>query len=251
MMKKQSGNSVIIREAILLIGILALVTLICRLWALLLLMLLSLFAALIVLLFRATKPTEIIETQPMPLPISQMPQRVATQKDVFNLAYSVILRRITELVHEQYPQARWVWELSNAKQRIENGEDVFILLNRAGGYNRALVVIKNLQIKQIIFNPVKTEEPTDSTVDEGFAEELDEDLPENYELIAFEWVEAHIIALNERCNEAIGTGKTKLLIEADELPVKESWVDVCKQLKKAEIENLECVPEGIQIYLTH
>lgn len=245
-MKKPDKRSSVIRETMLLIGILAAITLICRLWPLLLLMLLSLFAALIVLLFRATAQPEIIEPKPVP-EASEKPVRIPTQNDVYELAYSVILRRVTQMVHQRYPQARWIWESSNIRQFIENGEDVFILLNRAGGYSRAKVTISNLQVKDIIFLGTDTSE----TDEEPDIVEPDDDMPENYELLAFEWVETHIIDINNRCNEAIGEGESGVLIPADELPVKESWLDVCRQLKKVEIENPECVPEGIQINLTH
>ena len=56
----------------------------------------------------------------------------------------------------------------------------------------------------------------------------DDDIPENYGLIAFQWVEAHVMELNDRCNEAIGEGLTEYLIPASELPVSESWEEICK-----------------------
>ena len=245
-MKKTNKRGSIIRQTMLLIGILAAITLICRLWPLLLLMLLSLFAALIILLFRATGQPEIIEPKPA-CEVSERPVRVPTQNDVYELAYSVILRRVTQLVHQRYPQARWIWESSNIRQSIENGEEVFILLNRAGGYNRAKITITNLQVEDIIFLGTNTSE----TDEEPDIPAEDDEMPENYELLAFEWVETHIIDINNRCNEAIGEGKNEILIQADELPVKESWIDVCSQLKKADIENPECIPDGIQINLTH
>ena len=81
-MKKPDKRISVIRETMLLIGILAAITLICRLWPLLLLMLLSLFAALIVLLFRATAQPEIIEPKPVP-EASEKPVRIPTQNDVY------------------------------------------------------------------------------------------------------------------------------------------------------------------------
>lgn len=245
-MKKFSDKSNIVRETMILIGVLGIITLICRLWPLLLLMILSLFVALIILLFRATDRSDIIASDPEPLSPTK-PSKICTQSDVYEIAYTVILRQITQLVHQHYPQARWIWEASNALQLIENGDDVFILLNRAGGYRRAKVVITNLHVTNIIFEETEHINQNDET--DIIME--DDDLPENYELLAFEWVEAHIIEINNRCNEAIGTGKTSVLIYSDELPVKESWADVCKQLAKAEIENSECVPDGIQINLAH
>ena len=76
------------------------------------------------------------------------------------LAYSVILRRVTELVLSEYPEARWVWEAPNAEKLIRENQEVFILLNRAGGYRRAKVVIRNLQVVGIDYNPQTEEEAT-------------------------------------------------------------------------------------------
>ena len=39
------------------------------------------------------------------------------ETDVMSLAYSVILKRISELVAEFSQDAKWVWKESNAKQR--------------------------------------------------------------------------------------------------------------------------------------
>ena len=42
---------------------------------------------------------------------------------------------------------------------------------------------------------------------------------QNYELLAFEWADAHIFELNARCNEAIGENLSELILLAEELPV--------------------------------
>ena len=78
----------------------------------------------------------------------------------------------------------------------------------------------------------------------------EEESAENYELIAFEWVEAHIMELNERCNDAIGRGDTRLRLEADELPAEESWPDICEELKRADLTDVSYCPDGIIINLT-
>ena len=79
----------------------------------------------------------------------------------------------------------------------------------------------------------------------------DIEVPVNYELMAFEWAEANVIGLNERCNNAVGEGKEEMLILADELPVLESWESICTELSRAGLENLEIVPEGIKIKFMH
>ena len=235
-------------EALVVLGMLALLTFICRLWPILLLIILGIFIAVIRLLFLSSRQVEVVEIAP----ILQQPQKEPTEKDVRAIAYSVILRRITELVMDTYPDARWVWENPNAQKCIEQNEDVFILLNRAGGYRRAKVRIYNLQVAGLEFQKTVPQTQTEEPATEiGMDNEVQvEPQKENYGLLAFEWVEAHIIALNERCNEAIGQGKSELLLTAEELPVSESWEEICTELCRADFAEVECTREGIRINLT-
>lgn len=244
-MNKKDQKRHMAYEALVLLGMLALLTFICRLWPILLLIILGIFAAIIRLLFLSSKKVEVIE----PLPLSPEPIKEPTEKDVQALAYSVILRRVTELVLSEYPEARWVWESSNAEQLIRESQEVFILLNRAGGYRRAKVLIRNLQVIGIEYNP-QVEEDT-ITAPENDVPESDEKLCEqNYELLAFEWADAHIFELNARCNEAIGENLSEVILLAEELPVRESWEDICSELIRAGLMDVQCVSEGIKINLT-
>ena len=68
--------------------------------------------------------------------------------------------------------------------------------------------------------------------------EEDEPMPENFGLIAFNWVEAHVMELNDL---------SEYLISADELPVSESWEEVCKVLIRNEFHGAQCCDEGIII----
>lgn len=246
-------------EVLILLGMLALLTFICRLWPILLLIILGIFIAAIRLLFLSSKKVEVIE----PMPQAPEPVKEPTEHDVRELAYAVILKRITELITDEYPEARWVWENPNAKKCIQNGEEVYVLLNRAGGYRRAKVVIANLQVLGIKYCSAEeedppeiqgpdTEEPEETDVSESPEEsEPEEERPVNYELLAYEWTEAHIVELNARCNEAIAEEKESVLLTAEELPVKESWPDICNELIRAGLENAVCQDAGIQINLTH
>lgn len=72
-------------------------------------------------------------------------------------------------------------------------------------------------------------------------------MPENFGLIAFSWVEANVMELNDRCNEAIAEGFSEYLIPADELPVSESWEEVCKVLIRNDFHGAQCCDEGIII----
>lgn len=244
-MHKKDRNRNIAYEVMVMLGLLALLTFICRLWPILLLMILGIFVAAIRLLFLSSKKVETIE----PLPL--LPETVInpTEDDLQSLAYSVILRQITMIVLSEYPEARWIWESPNAQKLIEIGDDVYILLNRAGGYRRAKVIINNLKVIGIEYSS-EMESENSEDIEVISQSQEDEEIVQNYELLAFEWAEANVFDLNSRCNEAIGENLTELVLLADELPIKESWLDICKELTRAGLANVKCVPEGIKINLT-
>ena len=196
MMNKKDQKRHMAYEALVLLGMLALLTFICRLWPILLLIILGIFAAVIRLLFLSSRKIEVIA----PFPLLPEPVKEATEKDVQVLAYSVILRRVTELVLSEYPEARWVWEAPNAEKLIRENQEVFILLNRAGGYRRAKVVIRNLQVVGIDYNPQTEEEEATLEPENNVPDSDEEPEVQNYELLAFEWADAHIFELNARCN---------------------------------------------------
>lgn len=234
-------------EALIILGILAFFTFMFRLWPLLVLVIFCIIGGAIRLLFLKAKDTTVqqaAEDKP------EAPKTVPTEKDVRELAYSVILTRISEMVSSEYPTAKWVWEKPNARKLIENGEDAFILLNGAGGYRRAKVKIQNLQV--IGLDYITAELPKKPHTDTGEdIEDTDEEevtpMPVNYELIAFEWVEAHIMDLNDRINDAIAQGKTEYLILEEELPSRESYAAIIEELGRQDIENAEEDPHGIKI----
>lgn len=190
-----------------------------------------------------------MEPMPLLLPDSKEP----TAQDMEALAFGLAQKRITELVIARYPEARWVWETRNPKEDILAGPPVFILLNKAGGYRKGQVILQNLQVCDVLIPPVT------QTPDPNEKEEMDDDdpppeipqeepLPVNYELIAFEWVDAHILELNGKCNEALAKGREVLLIRSEELPERDSWQDICADLLQNGMERAECQDDGIQIY---
>ena len=239
--EKRGGKAA---DILILLGMLALLSAICRLWPILLFMILGIFAAALKVLCSRPDKIEVLA------PVSSLPEpkQNPTIKDLERMAYSVILAKITELVIQEYPEARWVWETPDAMQEIMAGGEVFILLNRAGGYRRAEVLHRNLQVVGIDYQPEETREPLspESEGEEVFDEEPVEN---NYELLAFEWSEAHILELNERCNEAIGQGKNEVLIPLEELPSPESWPDICRELERAGLDRVKIVTDGITIIL--
>lgn len=255
-MKDRDFKRRIAYEVLVIWGVLALLLFVCRLWPILLLVILGIFVAAIRLLFLSQTKVEVI--QPMPPPAPKDP----TEKDVQNMAYSVIQRKITELVTGAYPQARWVWQSSHAKDQILAGEDTKILLNRAGGYREAVIHVQNLRVVGLTYvqaedadrlapppvepenSPVEMEKPCEEP------EEPSEPPAPNYGLLAFEWVETHAVELNERCNEYIAQKQDFLLLTPSELPERDSWPDICQELSRNGMENCECTEEGIQINLT-
>lgn len=242
-MNKKEKHGRIAADAVILLGMLSLLCLICRLWPILLLIILGIFVAALQVLFTTLNKTEVIT----PLPPLPEPKSRPTIKDLERLAYSIMLTRITELVTKDYPEARWIWETPDAVQEILMGGEVFILLNRAGGYRRAKVVHRNLQVVEINYHPEEENGDSKESAEDDIS--WDEPLENNYELLAFEWSEAHILELNERCNEAIGQGKNELLIPLEELPDPESWQDICKELVRAGLEKVKVATDGILILL--
>lgn len=254
--ERQRGKAA---DVMILIGMLALLSVICRLWPILLLMILGIFVAALRVLCNRPEKVEVLT----PVPYLPEPKPSPTIKDLEQIAYSVMQARITELVAQDYPEARWVFETPEAMQEIMVGGEVFILLNRAGGYRRAGVLYQNLQAVGIDYHPDRKPESVSlnpwkegrngetESISLGQAQEdfMEEPMENNYELLAFEWSEAHILELNERCNEAIGQGKNEILIPLEELPAPESWQDICRELERAGLARVKIVTDGIIIIL--
>ena len=234
-------------EALIILEMLAFFTFMFRLWPLLLLVIFLILLGAVRLMFLKAKASTVQQAEE----VKEEPNRAPTEKDVRDLAYSVILTRISELVSSEYPTAKWVWEKPNARKLIENGEEVCIILSGACGYRRAKVKIQNLQVVGLEYLAAKPLEKPEvvEEVDEEAIDEASEPTPVNYELLAFEWAEAHVIELNDRCNEAIGQGKTELILMSEELPTRESWENICTELKRAGLEDVEVITDGIKINL--
>ena len=237
-------------EAMMVLMQIALLTFIIRLWPILLLMILGIFVAALRLLFLSSKKVEPVKPMEA-FPPSAVPP---TEPDMEDMAYFVIQRRITQILQEKYPNVRWIWENPGAKEDIIAGNPVYVLLNKAGGYRRGHVVIRNLHVFDVSFADEKKESndpvlPPEDAPDPAppATPPSDDDIPENYGLIAFQWVEAHVMELNDRCNEAIGEGFTEYLIPASELPVSESWEEICKELIRNDLHGAQCCDEGIII----
>lgn len=266
-MKDKDFKQRLAYEVLIFLGLMALVMLITRLWPLLFLMVLGIFVAALRLLYKRTEKVEIIQ------PAADIPEpKPETEKDILRRAFSLIQQRISEEIGAMFPSAQWTWLTSNPILRIERDEPVLIVLNGAGGYRRAVVKIHNLVYKGLDLEaaeqavegqpvaenagqPLRPEDSAPTEVDEegqeGDVAELeneDENIV-NYEYLAFEWVDSHMLILNERSNEAIGQGEKTLLIPARELPVQDSWPSICEQLIKNDFANAAPQDDGILVNL--
>ena len=218
-------------------GLLLLACYVCRFWPMLIFVIIYGIASIVYSLVkdkkRKTIPSKPILPEPAPL---------ATEQDVLTLAYSLICQRVTALVTADYPSARWIWESPNARQLIQDGRDVFILLNRAGGYGRAQVIIHNLQVTGLCYGAVPVPTPAESTPQAEPESNADSD----YSLLAFQWVDAHTADLSARCNKAKQNGLAHVLVPETELPIAQSWPDICAELARAGFKT-QLLAEGIKI----
>ena len=219
------------------IGLLLLACYVCRFWPMLIFVIIYGIASIVYALVKDRKQRKAPSLPPLP---ESMP--AATEQDVLTLAYSLICQRVTALVTADYPSARWVWESPNARQLIQEGNDVFILLNRAGGYGRAQVIIQNLQVIGVRYGAVPAPAPAKNTPPAEPENPADND----YSLLAFQWVDAHTADLTARCAQAKQNGLNHVLVPETELPIAQSWQDICAELARAGFK-AQMLAEGIKI----
>ena len=164
-----------------------------------------------------------------------------------------IALQITERVNELYPGAKWVWAEPDSMTKILTDGYAYILLNKAGGYGKARVICRDGTVENIeMVGKILTAGQDAAAGKETSAMPVrKEQSAVNYELLAYEWVESHILELNARCNETLGEGEVAFLIPGTELPIRESWPEVCKELVRNGLKSAKCEEEGIQINLSN
>ena len=101
-------------EGLLMLGLLALLLFITRLWPILLLVILGIFVAILRLLFLSSTKVEPVE------PIMALPAAPAvqepTERDMKAMAYVLIQKRITQILEAKYPNVRWIWEMPEPRR---------------------------------------------------------------------------------------------------------------------------------------
>ena len=180
----------------------------------------------------------------LPAPVSE--------ETVLADAFSLLQRRITEQIVARYPDAKWIWAAADARERFEKGGELIILLNRAGGYRMARVLVNHLQFCGLDYTAA---EQTPPPVPEAELESEEDDAPKprqetvDYGLLAFEWVDANLQNLNAQCNEVIAQGKDTFRIFASQLPHGDSWPLICKELLRNGFASAEPLADGIQVQI--
>lgn len=238
-MRKRSCIKENAHKAVIIWGVITGVSLLLRMWLLF-------FISLTVFIVLYIKNNKVQETTNEVTNNINVIESRSDEED----SYIVIMKKVTELVRLDYPQAKWIWKNPNAKKSIQMGEEVYIILNQAAGYKQAKVVIENNLVCGLDFTIQQSCKTDSDKNDISVDAELNSGVvAENYELLAYEWVQDNIMLLNERLNESVGQGKTELFLASEELPVKESWENIVLELEKEGIKDVECIPEGIKIKL--
>lgn len=248
-------------EALVILGMLALLLFVCRMWPILLLVILGIFAAVLRLVFLSSPKVQPIRPE-QPTSVAPAPQQAVTNREAENTedaqSFGDLQTQITSWVRQEYPNARWVWKYPDAKARFQRGEDMAILLNRAGGYREAVIYLQGKRLFEIQYlcapaEKPQLEEPASPPEEQPAMEEAasqpETSQPEDYSLTAFEWVESHLEELNTLCNECIAQKQDFLLLTGGDLPEPAAWSALCQELLR---NGLSCrvQEEGVQIEIT-
>ena len=232
-------------EALVILGVLALLLFVCRLWPILLLAMLGIIIATLRLLFLSS--TQVRPLEPMPPGAHKPPARTPEEAQA-SQAFGNLQVQITRQVREEYPNARWVWKTPQMRERLRQGEEAAILLNRAGGYREAAVrPLEGGQVEVRYFLP-----PEVPAMQEAVSQEEEPaaqtPVPEDHSLSAFEWVEAHMEELGALYNECIAQKQDFLLLTGGDLPEPAAWPTLCQELTRNGLIS-SMAEDGIQIQI--
>lgn len=232
-------------EALVILGVLALLLFVCRLWPILLLAMLGIITATLRLLFLSSPRVRPLE--PMPPGAHKPPARTPEEVEA-SQAFGNLQVQITRQVREEYPNARWVWKTPQARERLRQGEEATILLNRAGGYREASVLPLEggkVEVRYLLPPEVPAMQEAVSQEEEPAAQTP---VPEDHSLSAFEWVEAHMEELGALYNECIAQKQDFLLLTGGDLPEPAAWPALCQELTRNGLIS-SMAEDGIQIQI--
>jgi len=235
-------------EALMILIVMGLLSLITRLWPILLFIILAIVIAAVRLLFLGARQPDAAERQVPDIPALPPPPQMHNEQDLYRVAYGLLQRRITEELLSRYPDVRWIWEASDAMEQIKAGGELTVLLNRAGGYRKAYVIVRNLQFAGLSFMKAAAlcdpAPPSSADADDG-------EEPKNYELVAYSWVDQNILRLNNLCQDAIADRQENFFVSDADLPEDpESWPVICEELVRRGFSGAEPEENGILINST-
>lgn len=235
-----------LRGILALLIAMCLIVLVFRLWPVLLLMILGLFGCALWALIHTYRqpdapvspPVDAPQTQPAPM----------SEQELLTIAFGLLQRRITEQVTAVHPHAKWVWAGPGARERFAAGGPITILLNDAGGYQRASVQVSGLQFYNLLYLP-QNGVPVSARNLPNPQQENNQPPSVDYGLLAFEWVKANLQRLYAVNNDAASKGQTGFRILAEELPHGDSWPSICDELIRNGFVEAEPVADGIQVQI--
>lgn len=244
-MTKKDWQRHLAYEALVILGVLALLLFVCRLWPILLLAMLGIIIATLRLLFLSSPRVRPLE--PMPPGVHKPPARTPEETQA-SQTFGNLQVQITRQVREEYPNARWVWKTPQTRERLQQGEEAAILLNRAGGYREAAVrPLEGGQVEVRYFLP-----PEVPAMQEAVSQEEEPaaqtPVPEDHSLSAFEWVEAHMEELGALYNECIAQKQDFLILTGGDLPEPAAWPALCQELTRNGLIS-SMAEDGIQIQI--
>lgn len=232
----------LLNDIFTLVVLIAVLVMIVRLWPILLLLLIGLLAYALWVLFHVARQP--VKAEPVPLPMLPAP---VSEQSVLTTAFGLLQRRITEEVLIRYPNARWVWGVPDAFHQFSSGGTLTILLNRAGGYQKAAVLVRGLQLIGLSYENGPAPAGAETPQDEDETPEEEQQPEVDYGLLVFEWAEANLQRLNTQSNEAIAAGQDGFKIPAEELPHGDSWPTLCAELIRSGFAAAQPVADGIQV----
>ena len=233
-------------EALVILGVLALLLFVCRLWPILLLAMLGIITATLRLLFLSSPQVRPLE--PMPPGAHKPPARTPEEAQA-SQAFGNLQVQITRQVREEYPNARWVWKTPQARERLRQGEEAAILLNRAGGYREASVLpLEGEKVEVRYLLPPEVPAAQEAVSQMEAAPVAQAPVPEDHSLSAFEWVEAHMEELGALYNECIAQKQDFLLLTGGDLPEPAAWPALCQELTRNGLIS-SMAEDGIQIQI--
>ena len=129
-------------EALVILGMLALLLFVCRLWPILLLVILGIFAAALRLVFLSSPKVQPIRPE-QPTSVAPAPQQAVTNREAENTedaqSFGDLQTQITRWVRQEYPNARWVWKYPDAKAAVPARRGRGHPAQPGGGYREAVI----------------------------------------------------------------------------------------------------------------